>query len=323
LNKAARPLPPAGAGSEGEEAATETWDSDASPEEEAKAARAIVKEKVQKAAVAKKPAGGGVAAAIDMHSSSNAQLVLAEAWHMRIPLVDALKGSGEKNATISPAERVVVTQIYAVHVLSRLVTPRDSGSYSDSTAAGGTAGTAGKKEKEKERKGKGLSQRQRLNLLLKSPKAFAESLYHSRYEGLYPRSSLFMQQQMKEFKCYRIEDTGADTNARKVRENEENRQIINSVVEKLDHRLIESRDQFIADAFLDPSLDAEHAGVRLAWLQSYIERLAFWAMGGDDSSNDDSRTGLFLLQCLYQEEMLTITDEVEGDTIRLSDFTEA
>jgi len=256
----------------------------------------------------KKPHGGGVAAVIDMHSSSNAQLILAEAWHMRIPIVDALKGSDKANSTITPAERVIATQIYAVHVLSRL------------TAAGSSRNAADSERKKK--KGKESSNRQRLDALLKSPKAFAENLYRSRYESLYPRGSLFMQQQLKEFRCYRIENAGADQDVRKQKENEENQRIIRSVVEKLDHRLIQSRAQFIADAFLDASLDTEHAGIRIVWLQSYIERLAFWAMGGDENSTDDSLTGLFLLQCLYQDEMLTIVEEVEGETIRLSDFTE-
>jgi hypothetical protein len=266
----------------------------------------------EKPKTTKRAYGGGVAAVIDMHSSSNAQLVLAEAWHMHIPIVDALKGSKEENATITIAERVIATQIYAVHVLSRLGS-RDV----EKTSAKAPAAEAASRKKKK------LTHTQRLDMLLNSPKEFARNLYRSRYEGLYPQGSLFMQQQLKEFNCYRVVDLDADAGADKEKENEDNRSIIRSVVEKLDHRLIESHAQFVADAFHDPSLDTEHAGVRITWLQNYIERLAFWAMGGDYESSDDSRTGLFLLQCLYQGEFLNIVPEVEGGEIHLSDFTEA
>jgi hypothetical protein len=252
-----------------------------------------------------------------MHSSSNAQLVLAEAWHMHIPIVDALKGSKEENATITIAERVIATQIYAVHVLSRLGSRHVAKGDVEKTSAKAPAAEAASRKKKK------LTHTQRLDMLLKSPKEFAQNLYRSRYEGLYPQGSLFMQQQLKEFNCYRVVDLDADAGADKEKENEDNRSIIRSVVEKLDHRLIESHAQFVADAFRDPSLDTEHAGVRITWLQNYIERLAFWAMGGDYETSDDSRTGLFLLQCLYQGEFLNIVPEVEGGEIRLSDFTEA
>jgi hypothetical protein len=138
-------------------------------------------------------------------------------------------------------------------------------------------------------------------------------LYRSRYERLYPRQSVYVVRGKQEFSCYRAQadDNGINTAA------------VHAVVAKLNHKLIETRAQFVADCLLDPELDKEPVSIRLVWLQNYVERLAKWAMQGmmedaeSEGGGDTGRTGLFLLQCLYQEEMLKIVQEVEGDRIEI------
>ncbi len=251
----------------------------------------------QRRATPTQPPGGGVAVAVDIYSPSETQLVLGEAWHMRIPIVDAFQSANSNdNFTISPAERIIATQVYAVHVLSRLRTKVDGETSKSRSAA-----------------------LKRINKFLSSPKTFSSRLYKSRYESRYPQHSLFMQQQLKDFTCYRIRTSSATSingTDGTIGSESMNEEIVNKVLRKLDRRLIESRAQFIADCFLDPSLDTEPAAVRLTWIENYIERLAYWAMGGE---GDVYRAGLFVLQCLDQKDMLNVVEEVEGPpVIRLS-----
>jgi hypothetical protein len=240
--------------------------------------------------------GGGIATVLDMHSLSDAQLLLAEAWHMRVPLVDALYGSDAVNSTISDAEKIITTQIYIVHILSRLVSGADAHDVP---------------EKENSNPIKNMPPQMQLDRELRSPKYFAERLYQSRYEKLYPLKSVFVQRAKQEFSCYRPKvdgDEEADNSGMK------NAATVRKVLAKLNTDLIASRAQFIADTLLDPELEKEPVGVRIIWLQNYVERLAQWAMGGAAE-----RTGLFVLQCLHQEEMLHIEYEEEGPKVMILD----
>ena len=128
---------------------------------------------------------------------------------------------------------------------------------------------------------------------------------------MYPVQSVYVARGKQEFSCYRPQEADAD-------DNDANAAAVRAVVAKLDHQLIATRAQFVADCVLDTVLDQVNISVRLVWLQNYVERLAHWAMNAQEGERESTgKTGLFLLQCLYQEEMLEILDEEEGESIQV------
>lgn len=125
---------------------------------------------------------------------------------------------------------------------------------------------------------------------VKSPKQTARSLYRSRFESLYPRSSLFLQR--KSFDCFK--DRQAE--------------IGEKVLDKLNKPFLLKTIQHIADCVNDEGVGL---AIKTMWLDDYISTIARWAMGNAEDSV------LFIRECLldFDKKIEISEEEVEGPAV--------
>ena len=90
---------------------------------------------------------------------------------------------------------------------------------------------------------------------------------------------------------------------------------------KLDSHYLASRADFVASSVEDPAVPL---GAKVTWVESYVERVAAWAMAAGSSPSSPSiasnrhEDGLkFILSCLQIDKYVEVELEEEGGAILL------
>eukprot|EP00968_Pinguiococcus_pyrenoidosus_P015018 scaffold1376_cov257-Pinguiococcus_pyrenoidosus.AAC.31 len=126
---------------------------------------------------------------------------------------------------------------------------------------------------------------------VKSPKWFADRLYHQRYAALYPETSLFMQERLGGFDCHLSEKdplTGAS--------------LEDTVRNTIGTKALREAADFVAEGAND---EAILPAIREQWAQNYVEEIARWAMGNPDDAI------IFIKGCLSVDTKLKVPEQEE------------
>ena len=118
----------------------------------------------------------------------------------------------------------------------------------------------------------------RINII-RNPKVLAKSHYRTLFAPLYDENSLFIQQST--FTCYH--DSMSET--------------VQQVLYKINVNYFTQITKFIADCINDPILSK---GIKLLWLENYVEVVARWAMGNVDD------VVFFIRECLEFDQKLEV-----------------
>ena len=189
------------------------------------------------------------------------QLHLLEAFYMPLPY-----SSEDFNATsLSSKEkkevRVVAAQVYLLHFISRL------------------RKTVGNKIKSEP--------------LIKQPDEFMKRLYLTRFSGIYPEYSLFIQRST--FACFSTEN-----------DIEKYKKIVKKITAGDKEKAVKDAAGYAAACVNEDSIET---AVKIEWVQDYIEQIARWAMGSPDDAV------FFIRECLNFDTLLSTTEspvEVQG-----------
>lgn len=215
----------------------------------------------------------GISVTADVSSPSIEQLALSEALFMQLPFGET--GS----AALSTAQRHLLAQIYLVHIIARVHSRDDGGTPT------------------------------RPRPLFRSPREFALQLYESRYALLYPKGGLWATTPASLY-CQLADDllgqpASASSSSREATLHRTFSSLFPATKEgeSLRSAIIKAAE-FVAACVNDGSISDP---TKAFWLQNYSERLAMWALGGEPE-----QALRFLLDCLHQETLLAVVEEVPG-----------